>query len=99
MFCGLSGKTYTSTSPCTIKDTYSNGYVTVVGRAQHGSPATWTLTSTGYVINTNVNGGETYSTRTLTVSVAVHPTLTQPLNTPVWNYIYATKPASPVVDL
>jgi hypothetical protein len=56
--------------------------------------ATWTLTATGYVVNTDVNGGNTYSTRTLTVKVAVHPTLTQPLNTPVWNYIYATKPAS-----
>ena len=28
------------------------------------------------------------------MNVTVHPTLTQPLNTPVWNYIYATKPAS-----
>jgi Tfp pilus assembly protein PilX len=93
VFCGIAGKTYTSTSPCTIKDTYSNGYVIWTGVLSTGT-ATWLITSTGYVVNTNVNGGTTYSKRTLTVSVAVHPTLTQPLNTPVWNYIYATKPAS-----
>jgi Tfp pilus assembly protein PilX len=95
VLCGLPGKTYVSTSPCTVKDTYANGYVQWSGVLSIISgTATWTLTSTGYVVNTNVNGGGTYSTKTLTVKVAVHPTLTQPLNTPVWNYIYATKPAS-----
>jgi hypothetical protein len=94
VLCGLPGKTYTSTSPCTVKDTYPNGYVIWTGVLSMGT-ATWRITSTGFVRNTNVNGGNTYSTRTLQVSVAVHPTLTQPLNTPVWNYIYATKPASP----
>jgi Tfp pilus assembly protein PilX len=94
VFCGISGKTYTSTSPCTIKDTYSNGYVIWTGVLNLGT-ATWRITSTGYVANTNIKGSTAvYSTRTLTVNVAVHPTLTQPLNTPVWNYIYATKPAS-----
>jgi Tfp pilus assembly protein PilX len=93
VLCGLPGKTYTSTNPCTIKDTYDNGYVLWTGVLNMGT-ATWTVTSTGYVANTDINGGTTYSTRTLTVNVAVHPTLTQPLNTPVWNYIYATKPAS-----
>jgi Tfp pilus assembly protein PilX len=93
VFCGIAGKNYTSTNPCTIRDDYSNGYVIWKGVLSPGT-ATWLITSTGYVLNTNVNGGTAYSTRTLTVSVAVHPTLTQPLNTPVWNYIYATKPAS-----
>jgi Tfp pilus assembly protein PilX len=98
VLCGLptsSTRSYTSTSPCTIKDTYSNGYVIWTGTLSSvaGTP-TWLVTSTGYVVDTNVNGGGVNSTRTLTVSVAVHPTLTQPLNTPVWNYIYATKPAS-----
>src|SRR4029079_890671 len=55
----------------------------------------WTITSTGYVTNSNVTTGQK-SQRTLTVGVNVHPTLTQPLNTPIWNYIYATKPASAV---
>jgi Tfp pilus assembly protein PilX len=95
VLCGLPGKTYVSTSPCTVKDTYANGYVIWSGVLSIiAGTATWTLTSTGYVVNTNVAGGGTYSTKTLTVKVAVHPTLTQPLNTPVWNYIYATKPAS-----
>jgi hypothetical protein len=101
VFCGLPvggtnpTRSYTSTSPCTIKDVYSNGYVIWTGTlASVAGTPTWTITSTGYVVNTNVNGGNTYSTRTLTVKVTVHPTLTQPLNTPVWNYIYATKPAS-----
>ena len=93
VFCGISGKTYTSTNPCTIKDTYSNGYTIWNGVLNTGT-ATWLITSTGYVLNTDVNGGTAYSIRKLTVSVAVHPTLTQPLNTPVWNYIYATHPAS-----
>jgi len=93
VFCGLQGKTYTSTNPCTIKDTYANGYVLWYGVLNTGT-AVWLITSTGYVVNPNIHGTKAYSSRTLTVSVAVHPTLTQPLNTPVWNYIYATKPAS-----
>jgi Tfp pilus assembly protein PilX len=93
VFCGIPGKTYTSTSPCTIKDTYTNGYVIWTGTLSQAT-ATWSITSTGYVRNPNVTVTTQYSTKTLTASVAVHPTLTQPLNTPVWNYIYATKPAS-----
>jgi Tfp pilus assembly protein PilX len=91
VFCGLVGATYVS--GCTIKNTYAGGYVIWSGTLNTGT-ATWTITSTGYVLNTNVHATPTYSTRTLTVNVGVHPTLTQPLNTPVWNYIYATKPAS-----
>jgi Tfp pilus assembly protein PilX len=98
VLCGLptsSTRSYTSTSPCTIKDVYANGYVIWTGVLNAGT-ATWLITSTGYVVNTNVKtASPVYSSRRLTVSVAVHPTLTQPLNTPVWNYIYATKPASP----
>jgi len=96
VFCGLPGKTYTATSPdCVIRDTYAgaNGYVDWKGVLNTGT-AVWLITSTGYVVNPNIHGTKAYSSRTLTVSVAVHPTLTQPLNTPVWNYIYATKPAS-----
>jgi Tfp pilus assembly protein PilX len=90
VFCGLTGLTYTT--GCTIKTTYSNGYV-IWGGTLNRSLARWTITSTGYVNNTNVQTGE-QSKRTLVVGVNVHPTLTQPLNTPIWNYIYATKPAS-----
>ncbi len=92
VFCGLAGETYTT--GCTVKNAYPGGYVIWSGTLSQGT-ATWTLTSTGYAQDTNINSSSpTYSTRTLTVNVAVHPTLTQPLNTPVWNYIYATKPAS-----
>lgn len=89
VFCGLAGETYTS--GCTIKNTYTNGYVVFSGTLNQAT-ATWALTSTGYIANPNHNGSK--SQRTLTVAVSVHPTLTQPLNTPVWNYIYATQPAS-----
>ncbi|MFL5963808.1 MAG: pilus assembly PilX N-terminal domain-containing protein [Gaiellaceae bacterium] len=94
VFCGMAGRTYTSTSPdCVIKDTYSNGYV--IWKGVLSVSGVWTITSTGYVVNPNVHAAATvYSVRTLSVTVGVHPTLTQPLNTPVWNYIYATKPAS-----
>jgi len=89
VFCGLAGETYVT--GCTIKNTYASGYVIWSGSLSPGL-ATWTLTSTGYVKNPNDNG--VMSHRTLTVTASVHPTLTQKLNTPVWNYIYATKPAS-----
>jgi hypothetical protein len=92
VFCGLAGVTYTT--GCTIKTTYPGvGFVNLSASLNQGT-ATWTLTSTGYTRNTNVPSATVYSQRTLTVHVAVHPTLTQPLNTPVWNYIYATQPAS-----
>ena len=90
VFCGITGMTYQS--GCTIKSTYQSGYV-LWGGTLNAPTATWTITATGYVTNPNVLTGQA-STRTLSVSVSVHPTLTQPLNTPVWNYIYATKPAS-----
>jgi Tfp pilus assembly protein PilX len=95
VFCGMTGVTYTQAcGPAIIKTTYANGYVLWTGTLNTGT-ATWTITSTGYARNTNVNSATpTYSQRTLTTTVTVHPTLTQPLNTPVWNYIYATKPAS-----
>ena len=93
VFCGIPGKTYTSTDPCTIKDTYSNGYTIWTGTLNPGT-ATWTVYVHRLRREHEHQRRATYSTKTLTVSVAVHPTLTQPLNTPVWNYIYATKPAS-----
>jgi Tfp pilus assembly protein PilX len=50
--------------------------------------AVWTLKSIGYLKNpTGPNAGNV--SRTLTSKVTVQPTLTQPLNNPVWNYLYA----------
>jgi Tfp pilus assembly protein PilX len=89
VFCGLTGKTYVT--GCTIREDYTTGYVVWSGSLLG---ATWTITSTGYVKNPNLHSSTGYAHRTLTATVNVHPTLTQKLNTPVWNYIYATKPAS-----
>ena len=90
-FCGLPGITYVS--GCQIKTTYANGYVVWSGTLTPAT-ASWKITATGYVVNTDVPTAPTYSSRTISVNVSVTPTLTQPLNTPIWNYIYATKPAS-----
>src|SRR2546423_7365321 len=51
------------------------------------SSAIWYLTSIG---NTrNPNNANAKVTRTLEATVTVTPTISQPLNNPVWNYLYA----------
>jgi hypothetical protein len=98
VFCGLAGRDYPNpvpppvpAGPCVLRETYDGGY-TVWSGTLTGS--TWTITSTGHV--TNPIKGSAEARRTLTVHVNVHPTLTQPLNTPVWNYIYSTNgPSTP----
>ena len=49
--------------------------------------ALWYLTSIGNGVNPNKTN--TAVTRTLEATVTVTPTITQPLNNPVWNYLYA----------
>jgi Tfp pilus assembly protein PilX len=49
--------------------------------------AVWYLTSIGR--SSNPNKTTTNVTRTLEATVTVTPTTTQPLNNPVWNYLYA----------
>jgi hypothetical protein len=49
--------------------------------------ALWYVTSIGR--STNPNSTTTNVTRTLEATVTVTPTTTQPLNNPVWNYLYA----------
>jgi hypothetical protein len=68
---------------------YAGGTVTWWGILNEGT-ATWSLTSVG---ETKDPTGPTASPirRTLTAKVPVTPTLTQPLNSPAWNYIYATQ--------
>jgi hypothetical protein len=51
------------------------------------SSALWYLTSIGKIQNPNAAGSNV--TRTLEATVTVTPTITQPLNNPVWNYLYA----------
>ena len=58
---------------------------------------TWTLTSTGRVSNPT-GPHATAATRTVRARVRVHPTVTQPLNNPAWNYVYATRPPSSGCD-
>ena len=49
--------------------------------------ALWYVTSIGS--SRNPNRTSTNVTRTLEATVTVTPTTTQPLNNPVWNYLYA----------
>ena len=51
------------------------------------------MTSTGRIDNPNQGASDV--TRTLSAKVPVTPTLTQPLNNPAWNYIYATSTGQP----
>src|SRR5712691_2369505 len=88
VFCA----TVTQTTPCTTHDVYGTGYVDWYGVL---TGTQWTLTSIGSIANpTSPTAG--LVTKKLTATVNVHPTLTQPLNTPIWNYMYATKLASPL---
>jgi hypothetical protein len=80
--------------PATRSD-YAEGYV-IWGGTLDARSATWTITSTGYVKNPNVPSQQSFHLST--ASVPVSPTLTQPLNNPAWNYVYATKAASSGCD-
>jgi Tfp pilus assembly protein PilX len=51
------------------------------------SSALWYLTSIGNTRNPNQASSQV--TRTLEATVTVTPTVSQPLNNPVWNYLYA----------
>jgi hypothetical protein len=77
--------------PCSQTVSLGGGTVTFSG-VLNGT--TWTITSTATLANRNgLNSGSL--TRTMTAQIPVIPTLTQPLNNPAWNYIYATHPATP----
>ena len=72
---------------------YDGGTVTWSGTLNQLTQ-TWSLTSTGRIENpTSASSSDV--TRTLTAKVPVTPTLTQPLNNPAWNYIYATGTGQP----
>jgi hypothetical protein len=68
---------------------YNEGTVTWWGILNEGT-ATWSVTSIGETKNPS-GASATPIRRTLTAKVPVTPTLTQPLNSPAWNYIYATR--------
>jgi Tfp pilus assembly protein PilX len=68
--------------------TYNGGSVTWSG-ALNSQTSSWTITSTGRVKNPS---GAADVTKTIHVTVAVTPTLSQTLNNQAWNYIYSFKP-------
>ncbi|HXV96297.1 MAG TPA: pilus assembly PilX N-terminal domain-containing protein, partial [Gaiellaceae bacterium] len=72
---------------------YEGGTVTWSGTLDQLTQ-TWSVTSTGRIDNPTGEGASEV-TRTLTAKIPVTPTLTQPLNNPAWNYIYATGTGQP----
>jgi len=100
VFCSSPGQT----QPCTITvprcpsagrcyDSGSNTYWGVLDTTF----GIWTITSQGTVPNPDPTLAS--MTRTITTHIAVHPTLTQPLNTPIWDYMYATGPMTSGCDM
>jgi hypothetical protein len=71
---------------------YDGGTVTWSGTLNQLTQ-TWSVTSTGRI--DNATQGASDVTRTLSAKIPVTPTLTQPLNNPAWNYIYATGTGQP----
>ena len=68
---------------------YEGGTVTWWGVLNEGS-ATWSITSVAET-KSPTGARATLIRRMLTAKVPVTPTLTQPLNSPAWNYIYSTR--------
>jgi Tfp pilus assembly protein PilX len=75
----------TSTSTW-LHGTFAGGNVDYCGTLVRTS-ALWYVTSIGSAQNPNRASGTV--TRTLEATVTVTPSLTQPLNNPVWDYLYA----------
>jgi len=69
------------------RDDYDDGYV-LWGGTFDSSTQSWHITSVGYAHNRSSVGMADRS-RTLTATTVVQPSLTQPVNNAVWNYIYA----------
>jgi hypothetical protein len=96
MMAILSKPTNNALMPGLLPETtheYDGGTVTWSGTLNQLTQ-TWSLSSTGRIDNpTGANVSDV--TRTLTAKVPVTPTLTQPLNNPAWNYIYATGTGQP----
>jgi Tfp pilus assembly protein PilX len=83
----LDPDTLPSTEATASSVTYENGTVKWWGVLDRGA-AVWTITALGLHANgTGPNAAQVR--RTLTAKVSIQPTYTQPLNNPVWNYLYA----------
>jgi Tfp pilus assembly protein PilX len=81
--------------PCIHNDTYDSGTATWSGTLNQ-NPATgaawWTISSTGYVRNPSGTSTAAQLKRTITATITVIPTTSQPLNNPSWNYIFDRAP-------
>jgi len=96
MMAVLSKPTNNALMPDLLPETtheYDGGTVTWSGTLDQLTQ-TWSVTSTGRINNPTGQGTSEVS-RTLSAKVPVTPTLTQPLNNPAWNYIYATGTGQP----
>ena len=96
MMAVLSKPTNNALMPDLLPETthdYDGGTVTWSGTLNQLTQ-TWSVTSTGRIDNPTGQGASEV-TRTLTAKIPVTPTLTQPLNNPAWNYIYATGTGQP----
>jgi Tfp pilus assembly protein PilX len=67
--------------------TYENGTAKWWGVLDR-SAAVWTVTALG-LTNNPTGSGVAQVRRKLTAKVSIQPTYTQPLNNPVWNYLYS----------
>jgi hypothetical protein len=95
MMAVLSKPTNNALMPDLLPETthdYDGGTVTWSGTLDQLTQ-TWSVTSTGRFDNPTQGASDV--TRTLSAKIPVTPTLTQPLNNPAWNYIYATGTGQP----
>ena len=76
-----------STEATASSATYEGGTAKWYGTLDR-SAAMWTVTSLG-LYNNPTGTGAAQVRRKLTAKVPITPTYTQPLNNPVWNYLYA----------
>lgn len=84
--------------PGARRDDYGTGYV-LWGGTLDSTTLKWSITSIGYAPDP-ASPGMPDRTRELTAVSQVVPSLTQPLNNQVWNYIYSTsKAGSDVCDV
>src|SRR5437899_1993920 len=83
------------TLPCVHNDSFDTGTVTWSGTLNQNTAtgaAWWVITSTGNVINPSGGATAAQLKRTITATISVIPTTSQPLNNPSWNYIFTRAP-------
>ena len=81
-----------STEATASSVTYENGTAKWYGTLDRAA-AVWTITALG-LYNNPTGTGTAPVRRKLTAQVPISPTLTQPLNNPAWDYMYATHTGS-----